>query len=271
MKTRFALAQLWITLLFLLLSFLPAPAQFVEVAAEVEYTAWHSKGVTPYHSVVRCVVGTNSWQMDGDFSSNGRTTFWFTGRHIIEHGLVTKTLPADFPIPGAPIGSQTKHAYASTDGNPGTLSTCLPDGRRRDAGPDRLCFLGRVAWLALCSGPCLKREGRLIFPPSDLWKQMICAPSGFTDRTTVFQDAFGLPKNVVLYATNGQPVPQYSVTASTNVLGWEFPLEFKLAQYRPAYSHDTGQFDSKGCELDITATGKVTAIRHGTKPQFPGE
>ena len=93
----------------------------------------------------------------------------------------------------------------------------------------------------------------------------------FSDRTTVFQDAFGLPKSVVLYTTNGQPVLQYSVTASTNVLGWEFPLEFYLAQYRPAYLPDSRRFGGSGWELQLTAKGRVTAIGVGTKPQISGE
>src|SRR6266481_3973161 len=32
------------------------------------------------------------------------------------------------------------------------------NGKRLEFGPDRLCELGRMAWLAFCSGPCLKRE-----------------------------------------------------------------------------------------------------------------
>ena len=270
MKTHTNLAWPWITLLLLLLPFLPAPAQFVDVTVEVEFTEWHSVGAKPYHRVVRCMVGTNSWQIDGDFSSNARTTYWFTGANIIEHSVVNKEFKENGFL-GAAIGSQTKRASASVDGNPGTLAACLPDGSRRDAGPDRLCALGRVAWLAFCSGPCLKREGRQIFPPSDLWKELVCAPSGFSDRTIVFQDAFGLPKNVLLYTTNGQPVLQYSVTASTNVLGSVFPLEFYLAQYRPAYLPDSRRFGDSGWELQLTAKGKVIAIGVGTKPQIPEE
>lgn len=248
-----------------------AESQFVDVSAVVEFTEWNSVTAKPHHRAVRCVVGTNSWQMDGDFSANARTTYWFTGANIIEHGVVIKELPEGLrgSSVGAAIGAQTKRISASADGNPGTLSACLPDGGRRDVGPDRLCPLGRVAWLAFCSGPCLKRDGRQIFPPSDLWKELICAPSGFSDRTTVFQDAFGLPKSVALYTTNGQPVLQYYVTASTNVLGREFPIEFYLAQYRPVYLPDSHHFGTNGWELQLTAKGTVTAIGAGTKPQIP--
>src|SRR5258706_4879189 len=218
MKIRHNLARSWIALLCVLLPLLPAAAQFVDVSADVEFTEWHSGTVTPHHWAVRCVVGTNTWQMDGSFSRNAKTTYWFTGTNIIQHSVVNKQFEENGFL-GAAIGSQTRRISASVDGNPGTLSACLPDGSRRNSGPAHLTALGRIAWLAFCSGPCLKRDGRLIFPPSDLWKELICAPSGFSDRTTVFQDAFGLPKSVVLYTTNGQPVLQYSVTASTNVFG----------------------------------------------------
>ena len=236
-----------------------ARAQFVTVTASVEVTYWGREAAVPYLWNVRCVVGTNSWQMDGDFSSNSQTTYWFTGTNIIEHSTVTKIIPE-----GAPIGAEVNRVCESPDGNPGTLSACGPNGKRLEFGPDRLCELGRIAWLAFYSGPCLKREGRLIFPPRDEWKELICAPSGFLDRSVVFQDTFGLPKSVNLYAPDSKPVFQYRVTSSTNMLGWEFPLEFCLAQYRPAYLPNSRYIGTNGWELALTAKGKVTSIGGAT-------
>src|SRR6266478_1625134 len=66
-----------------------------------------------------------------------------------------------------PIGAEVDRVSESLDGNPGTLSACGPNGQRLNVGPDYLCRSARVGWLAFCSGPCLKRPGRLIFPPSD--------------------------------------------------------------------------------------------------------
>src|SRR5271157_5279590 len=69
--------------------------------------------------------------------------------------------------------------------------------------------------------------------------------------------------------TNGQPVFQYRVTTSTNVRGWEFLLEFYLAQYRHAHlSDDSRHFGTNGWELDLTAKGKVPAIGVGTEHQI---
>ena len=89
------------------------------------------------------------------------------------------------------------------------------------------------------------------------------APEGFSDRTLLFADDFfpdglGLPKTVDLYNAKNQPVVQYRVTASTNVLGWEFPVEFYLAQYGPA--------ETNGWELHFTAKGKLISIGPGADP-----
>ncbi len=232
-----------------------AQAQFVRVTAEVEVTWWSKQRASPHVWNVQCIVGTNSWQMDGDFTSNSQTTYWFTGTNILEHSIVDKPVSE-----GAPIGAEVNRVSDSLDGNPGTLSACGPHGKRLEFGPDRLSVLGRIAWLAFCSGPCLKREGRLIFPPYDEWKELICAPSGFSDRTVVFPDALGLPETVNLYTASSQPVFQYRVTSSTNVLDWEFPLEFYLAQYRPAYLPDSKYMGTNGWELCLTAKGKVTSV-----------
>ena len=62
------------------------------------------------------------------------------------------------------------------------------------------------------------------------------------------------------WTTNNQPVCQYRAALPTNVLDWNFPLEFYLVQYRPA--------GTSGWELHLTAKGKVTAIGVGTKPQI---
>lgn len=244
-----------------------AQPQFVKVTADVEVTWWSQQVAKPYLWNVQCVVGTNSWQMDGDFSGNSQVTYWFTGTNILEYSVVNRMIPD-----GAPFGAVNIRVSDSVDGNPGTLSACGPGGKRLEIGPDRLCELGRIAWLAFCSGPCLKRQGRLIFPPYSDWKELICAPSGFSDRTVVFPDTFGLPKSVNLYTMGGQPVFQYRTTSSTNFLGWEFPLEFQMAQYRPAFRPDARfVIGNNGWELALTAKAKVTGIGLATGLRTPPE
>jgi hypothetical protein len=63
---------------------------------------------------------------------------------------------------------------------------------------------------------------------------------------------------------SAQPVFQYRVLESTNVLGRTIPTHFQLAQYRKTYPPG-------GWELDFTATGKVVSIGVGSQPQFPTE
>ena len=236
----------WVTFLCLLLGIQLRAAQFVELTAEIETVDWHSEAVSrqpPW--TVRCVVGTNAWRIDGRFVRQGNSTWSFTGTNVVE-----RTVYSDAS------GTQRSQTFESVDGNPG-----------RPARTQDLMLLptAKIAWLALCSGPCLKAEGRRLFPPSDLWKELVDAPSGFSDKTVVFGDALGLPESVNLYLTNQMPIPQYRVLSSTNVSGWQFPLEFYLAQSRPAMVPDSHKFGTNGWELQLTARGKVTAIGVGTK------
>lgn len=256
-------------LMLLLFALLPAQfaiAQFADLKAEIQVSDWQIKRLNTWTTSVHCVVGTNSWQMEGDFSRNASVSYWFTGTNIIEENVVTKDLSEDvkdinrpgFPYVTAPaIGTRSKRYYESIDGNPGRTVRNL----------DQLTMVARVGWLAFCSGPALRREGRQIFPPSDLWKELVCTDH-FVDRTTTFQDSLGLPETMDLYTTNSQMVVQYRATSSTNIMGWQFPLAFELVQYRPApvpgFPHITE--GTNGWELQFIAKGKVDAVNIGTAP-----
>lgn len=124
----------------------------------------------------------------------------------------------------------------------------------------RMDLRGRICWLAFCSGSALQREGRQLNPPSDLWKQLVFAPNGFSDKTTVFNDGLGLPRSLELFTPDQKRIFQYQVRQTTNIAGWEAPLEFYGVQYRPATTN--------GWELQMTFKGKVTAItiRNELKP-----
>ena len=87
--------------------------------------------------------------------------------------------------------------------------------------------------------------------------------SGWSDKVIAFEDRLGLPKSLDLIATNNQPVFQYQVHKSTNVLGWNFPLEFYCVQYLP-----TG---TNLLRLYLTAKGRLISIKEGTKPEIPAE
>ncbi len=244
----------------------------MELKAEIEVSEWRPRGVTTWSTVVHCVVGTNCWQMEGDFSQNARVTYWFTGTNILEHNVVTKRLPDEvlerlnrpgFVAAASPeVGSQSTRVFASIDGNPG----------QPVRQPDRLTLVGRIAWLAFCSGSCLKREGRTIFPPSDLWKELV-PTKGFSDKTVTFGDSLGVPKTLDLYSSKGQPIVQYRVTSSTNILNWEFPLEFKIAQYCPAPLPENAWVTTgtNGWQLEFTARGRVTSAGVGAQPEVPSD
>ena len=122
---------------------------------------------------------------------------------------------------------------------------------------------GNICWLAFCSGSFLKHEGRKINSPSAFWKESSIVSSGWSDQTDVFKDSLGLPNSINLITTNNQSIFQYQVRQSTNLLGWNFPLEFYGVQYLP-----TG---ANGWKLHLTIKGKVTAISVGSKPQIPAE
>jgi hypothetical protein len=162
------------------------------------------------------------------------------------------------PFATAPaIGSRNTRIVESIDGNPG----------RTVRQADHLDTVARIGWLAFCSGPCLKRDDRNVFPPSDLWKELVSA-STFKDRTIPFDDALGLPKTMDLSTTNGQQVMQYRVVSSTNILDWEFPLEFYLVQYRPAPVPDLLWMTSgtNGWEVELVAKGTVKSIGERSDP-----
>jgi len=258
-------ASRW-TVLLCLLPLYPVEsgtAQFVELTSEIETFIWPFRDATGETTdnltsrtwTIRCVLGTNSWLIEGDFIANGKETWWFTGTNMIRHSVITQLPSKDMELyernhgrTYSHVGQEFTNIIESVDGNPGRPVRTVD----LLTGPS-----ARICWLAFCSGPCLKRVGRQIFPPSDLWKELIASPSGFRDQTIVFEDDMGLPSNMDLFTTKNQPVLQYRVLRSTNVLGWNFPLEFHLAQYRPA--------SSNGWELHLTAMGKVTSVGVRTK------
>src|SRR5689334_2808323 len=224
-------AQRWALMFCLLLPLHCAAERFVELSAEVAFDAWDYRlfrdrinndpgqshlmlpSVFTTNSVLRCVVGTNTWMMEFD-SENAKTTYWFTGTNIIQNMVITRDMP------GRPrTGERFTETYPSSDGNPGR-PVRMPDIR----GPGSIC------WMSFCSGAFLKHAGRQIFPPDSLWKESILADSGWSDKVVAFEDGLGLPKSLDLIATNSQPIFQYQVHKSTNVMGWNFPLEFYCIQ-----------------------------------------
>jgi hypothetical protein len=253
------------SLLWLLFPLNSNAQQLVDLTAEIDYTSWsyhfyvdslpHAETNPPTifqkNQIVHCVVGTNGWFMESDaWLFNGKEQYWFTGTNVIELGEITRSHKDDGgSLP--PAGQQLVDVDQSLDGNPG----------RPIRVADIFTLPTQIPWLAFCSGSALKSNGRHLYPLSDIWKQTINAPTGFSDQTTVFKDALGLPIDMKLFAQTSQPIFQYQVHQTTNVMGWNFPLEFYMVQYEPD--------GANSWMVSFTARGRITAIGPGTKPQIP--
>ena len=110
--------------------------------------------------------------------------------------------------------------------------------------------------MLFCSGSFLKSSGREIALPFQIRTRL--QPK--SDKTSVFEDGLGLPRNFELYGTDKQTLCDYTVQQSTNFLGWNFPLSLKLVQYRE---------DNR--EPWVQALGKVLLLRTANEPVLPPE
>lgn len=193
-----------------------AVAQFVELSAEIEGLHWpRSSDASPSTSwTVRCVVGNGSWRMDTTDRSNSKYSVWFLGDRVVqvnEH-------------PGMPGGILARR-WKSADGSPGH-----PHGPSYSVTPQI-----RIAWLAFASVPFLNNPDRAWSPLDGLVGMLVPAPSGFRDRTEVFEDALGLPKAVTFFADSPQPILQYRVTRSTRFSAWDPPPRLEPQEFKDAF------------------------------------
>jgi hypothetical protein len=255
----------------LLLAAAPLRAQdYFELTATTELVEWHMAGVhKPDPWEVRCVVGTNRWWMDGVFLPGAKGRAWFDGTSLVVCDKLPKpplknqrmlnytNETGTFMQVATPEGQRWTETAASADGNPG----------RPVRVADLLTLDGRIAWLAFCSGPAFRRADRVIYPPNDLWKEVIGGKPGFLEKAELFPDDLGLPRSVWLRTAKGQTVMRYGVVTSTNVCGWDFPREFYLAQYRPGLIPGTNVLSSTDWEVDYVAKGTLTSIRPSRMPE----
>lgn len=246
-------------LLLLVLPGTNKAGELVEITGELELTSWHRQDAAgrPVENrrihKTRCVVGTNTWLIESDFVQNAHETWWFIGTNIAKHTVITSELPEQekkriiasgrglltiFPE----VGERHTMILDSTDGRPvGNLGVNIP-------------------WLAFCSGTYLKREGRQIPLPGAVADQ---DAFGFSDKTNVFDDDFGLPQRAEFYTSDKYLKCVYEVRQSTNILGRTFPLHFDLIQY--------GHARSRTLEPRFSVSGKVTSMRIVAEAQIPPE
>jgi len=257
-------ARKWSFVLGLCLSLGRAEGQFVDLTAEIQMVHWVYQGTDKPSTIqtknwtIHCVVGTNSWLIEGEFYP-ARHAWWFTGSNVIAHSVLM-AYPSERKelfeqsFPEMRIGKGHTEIIQSKSGV-GPFAPALLAGTDFDAATEN------IAWLAFCSGSYLTNVGaRIPLPSADFWSYGIA----YTNTRSVFEDGLGLPKTVDFYTENGQPVFRYRVVQSTNILGRSFPLHFQLAQYRNEYGRGPW-------ELNLTASGTVTSIGVGSPPQIPTE
>ncbi len=237
-------------------------AQFVDVTAEFEMVRWNHGGTNAPPSAVlktwrtRCVVGTNSWLMEGEFAP-ARHAWLFNGSNVVAYTVLT-----DYPSDRKELYKKSHPETVLGKGYSMTNEFGIglpPLGPARGAGRllDSAAFVN-IPWLAFCSAPYLKvKPGHLPLPTHDVRDYYI----RHTDDTTLFEDNLGLPRAVDFMTATNQPMCRYRVLESTNVLGWNFPLRFVVAEYRPERD---GHW-----ELLESTSGRIIDTRPGEAPQLP--
>jgi len=280
------------TLIFLL-SIRLALAQYVEITADIESIAYRSdqagaeSKAIPRKFSIRCITGNDRWRIENDWSQNGLNKWLFDGTNIYESLQVIK--PPDDEMEDHLKGTLR---FATVPFEQSRSNLTINIWPTQDGHP--LGDVGvNIPWLAFCSGPYLKREGRLISLPCEILRH---TPDryAYTDKTETFPDAFGLPgsvdlflskslylssvddfyknwgsnrgarysdwmKNAVTNLEEGVLTFHYAVTATTNFLNWTFPLRFEFFQNGRAFIQN-GSWNWRG-------TGTLKSIREGAEPE----
>ena len=222
----------------------------------------------------RCVFGTNEWRLDGDFSRNATIRWLFDGTNITKIGDFNKNATQE-EMAGLSLEEANSIPTLNVYSTPGEY---LPGDV-----PANIC------WLAFCSGNYLKQPGRIIpLPVPNVFIQNAPDAFAYADRSETFADALGLPRSVELFTSKDlyeasvsefwkyhkppdnkallkSDVPDgtrkfvYTVTSSTNYLGWNLPLSFE-------FSEDLPNLFSRMLKT-FSETCVVTSIEEGTKPK----
>ena len=213
---------------------------------------------------------------------NAASKWFYDGTNVYESIQVTRPLPQETQDRMKRAGGLATAPFETARSNLTINIWPSPDGNPLgDEGVN-------IAWLAFCSGTYLKREGRLIPLPAKILRH---TPDryAYTDQTSTFQDAFGLPRSVELFlsktlylssvedfykgwgsrylewmkgnVTNlqeGALTFHYSVTATTNFLSWTLPLRFEFSQKGRAFIQN-GDWIRRG-------VGTVKSMRETAAP-----
>jgi hypothetical protein len=221
-----------------------------------------------------CTVGTNEWELVGNFARNAAVKWFFDGTNVYSSIQTTrepdprfannKAIASFFPPLEQVRSNLTISVHMTPGGYPlGDVSENVP-------------------WLAFCSGTFLKRSDRIIPLPVAIVGHAGDA-FGYADKTKNFDDELGLPEKVELFTSKAlfeasakafwkdRPacIPkadfadgllkfEYSVMQSTNFSGWTFPLAFSFAGVHEEFP---------GYLRSHSGTGRIVAIRNASKPK----
>jgi hypothetical protein len=232
-----------------LLGWTARAAQFVEVAARIEVINWHYQEETGLplknartHSF-RCVVGQDHWLIENLSRTNITESTWLLKGMLvrqINYNYAQSSTADDTGYRSTRRYSRPASMLATPDGYPGSE------------------LLVNLPWFTFCSGPYLQQTTRGVPLPTAAPGRTVF---GYTNETTLFADAFGLPRRAVFYEMPRQIKGRYDVQQSTNVLGWNFPLAFT------AEEHEPDRFGKWSRAL--TVNGRVTSIRAVPKLEVP--
>jgi hypothetical protein len=199
-----------------------------------------------------CIVGTNQWRIDNDFSQNSSVMWFYDGTNVYRSSRLTKP-PPSLNIPnalGRPALAVVPFEQAKT--NITIWVHPAPQG-------DQLGDPGvNIPWLAFCSGAFLKQQHQipLVFPE-------FRRRDGARQVRTMerFNDELSLPKRIEVVTESAADAPWlvFIVTESTNFLNCTLPLRFELMQSERAVS---------GLRIPrYGAVGTVTGVRTAAKPK----
>lgn len=200
-------------------------------------------------SPITCIVGPESWQLEGKFLQNAIERCYFDG---------TNVLMALYPTTARGAADTTPSVEAGNALKAGLTINIMPNTGGYAGDSHNV----NIVWLALCSGSYLQRPGRIIPYPACIVMHSPYA-FGYLDTTETYGDAMGLPKSVVFRtsrslmeasiarfaANNSRSVQsyrsppatedgrvrfEYHVRRSTNWHGVHLPLEFTFLEHPPA-------------------------------------
>lgn len=232
---------------------------------------------------VDCWLGTNEWAIRNNFVQGAEELWFFDGTNVLDSVCLTDEKPD--PQTAAKLeqaGLKTGKPVKSTPNNTLYVQQSYNGHPLGNVGVN-------IPWLAFCSANYLSQPERLIpIPVATLRKEV--AGFAYTDKTVRFDDGYGLPKTIDLYASiallkssvslphfqgsrdtagylNNRPAFQdgalkfhYVVMKETNFFDRTLPIEFSWFQ-------NESTTDGKWCRR-YSGTCTVTDISQGIMPDI---